>query len=563
MNTSRRDFLKGAIASAILAPLLSKKLWAESIGTDAPKYLGAALRNIHEMTTMHHQVVPELPLLYRTLGLGLPQQLIAGESLRIRNDLLTNSRSLPEANPKTLLFFSQISDTHLVDEESPARTVAAEKYLEIIGVRSAFRPQEDLTLQVLQAALATLKEMTRRSPFDFLLNTGDSIDNAQHNEISWFLNLLQGGEIDPDSGTDQDPVAGPANDANDRFTASGLPTAIPYYSAIGNHDVLLQGNVPPKLRELYNSIAEKLLKFMIIDDPLGDYSNAVITPWSIPPDPEQLPAGYVVADSRRRALNGIDFIGEHLQYPTQRPLLGFPQTLANQEYGYYSIHPKPGLPLVMIVLDTACRLGTSSGVIERSQYEQFLIPELERAQRDQELVMVVSHHPVNDLKTLGNARTEMLERYRHSNEMQTLINEWFERMQPRDRYIERSELLETLQSYPNVFANIAGHNHHHAITPIGEGDHGFWQIQTASLLDYPQQSRLYEIVYEGNGIGAIQTCAVDHNSPEGTLAAHSRQLAYLDSQKNGKSQARLAAGSPADRNTILRFPIPAEIAKKL
>ena len=63
-------------------------------------------------------------------------------------------------------------------------------------------------------------------------------------------------------------------------------------------------------------------------------------------------------------------------------------------------------------------------------------------------------------------------------------------MQPQDSYVQREELQETLKSYPNVFANIAGHNHHHAITPIGEGEHGFWQIQTASLLDYPQQSRV-------------------------------------------------------------------------
>ena len=123
---------------------------------------------------------------------------------------------------------------------------------------------------------------------DFVLNTGDSVDNAQENELSWFLSTMRGGEVDPDSGTDQDPLFGPNNDGNDAFLAHGLLATIPWYSAIGNHDVLIQGNVPPKVRTIFNSIIGKVSKLLVLQDPVGDYSNAVITPWVNPPKVKDL-----------------------------------------------------------------------------------------------------------------------------------------------------------------------------------------------------------------------------------------------------------------------------------
>jgi hypothetical protein len=88
-----------------------------------------------------------------------------------------------------------------------------------------------------------------------------------------------------------------------------------------------------------------------------------------------------------------------------------------------------------------------------------------------------------------------------------------------------------LASYPNVIAWIAGHTHLHRIRAFkvdgGSGSNGtvtvpvsckgpgactgFWQIETASLIDYPQEQRILEIYNNGNGTGTIHTAVLQHD----------------------------------------------------
>ena len=562
MNISRRDFLKGAAAAILLGHAFpGPKIWADSV-PNGFRNMGDSLKKVWEATTLKRRIFPETSVLNRILGIP---QFVDGENFCVRHEIGRNPKAIADA-PKTLLFFGHITDLHLIDEESPARTVAAEPYLEQMGVRSAFRPQEDLNPWVLSSMVKTLNKLTAQSKMDFLLNTGDSVDNCQENELLWFLSVLQGGEVDPDSGADEDPVPGPFNDANDSFVSEGFSHSVPYYNAIGNHDILLQGNVPPDIRELYNAIVKKYLEVMVIDDPFGHHSNAVITPWANPPDPATLKPGELVADSRRRPLKGKDFIQLHLQKQGKRPFLGFPASLAGREFGYYSVYPKSGLPVKMIVLDTALRVGTALGAIDKNQYDQFLIPELEKAKANQELVIVVSHHPSSDIKTLAETRSVMTQNYGKTEALRGMIEELVQEINARDEYISRANFEETLKAYPNVFLHIAGHKHSHKITPVGENGNGYWQVQTGALMEYPQQSRLFEIVYEGNGVGAIQTCVVDHESQPDSLADCARKIAYQDahgSRGSEESREDRFTGKAQDRNAVLRFPIPPDIANKL
>ena len=101
----------------------------------------------------------------------------------------------PAARPgRTLATFGQLTDTHVRDEESPARV----PFLDRLGapLNSTFRPHEAFSPQVLDAAVRAL----RREHPQALLVTGDIVDSAQQNELDQALAVLGGGEVDPDSG---------------------------------------------------------------------------------------------------------------------------------------------------------------------------------------------------------------------------------------------------------------------------------------------------------------------------------------------------------------------------
>jgi hypothetical protein len=85
--------------------------------------------------------------------------------------------------------------------------------------------------------------------------------------------------------------------------------------------------------------------------------------------------------------------------------------------------------------------------------------------------------------------------------------------------LNRSAVLDLLSRFPNVIAWLNGHIHKHRVTPH-EGKFergGFWEITTASLIDYPQQSRIVEILDNGDGTLSIVATSVDHSSPESVV----------------------------------------------
>jgi Calcineurin-like phosphoesterase len=421
-----------------------------------------------------------------------------GEPLRARGADVRRGR--------TLATFAQLTDTHVRDEESPARA----PFLDRLGapVDSTFRPQEAFSTQVLDAAVRALD---RERP-QAVVVTGDIVDSAQENELDMALATLRGGVVQPDSGargydgvqdaSTPDPFYfRPDNDAPRHpgvldaaqlpFRAAGLDA--PWYPAIGNHDVLVQGEVPPTPA--------------IEDVATGSRMVVGIDPRFLPPFLSEAEASSVVnsliaqddafgrsetvpADARRRHLSAAEMVGRLAD------VAGVMPAGARLDYAF-----DIGPAVRGIVLDTVNRAGGSRGQLTRAQLG-WLRRELGRA--GARWIVVFAHNPLE--ATHGGAAA-----------------------------------LAALDATPRVAAVVAGNRHRNTIAPRD----GYWLIGTSSLADFPQQSRMFRLREAPGGV-VLETWMVDHEGRG--LAGVSRELAFLDAQ-GGRPQE--FAGRATDRNVRL------------
>jgi hypothetical protein len=72
-------------------------------------------------------------------------------------------------------------------------------------------------------------------------------------------------------------------------------------------------------------------------------------------------------------------------------------------------------------------------------------------------------------------------------------------------------LLEELQSHPNFILWISGHRHLNTVKafqspdPANAPEKGFWQVETSSLRDFPQQFRTFELYLNSDKTLSIVT----------------------------------------------------------
>lgn len=405
--------------------------------------------------------------------------------------------------PKLLTRFVHLADTQLADDESPARLAAFDGPGPFA---SAFRPHEGHECRILNAAVRTINALHRSTPIDFVLLGGDNVDNAQTNEISWFMAILDGAErVECDSGADDDPVDGPDNDPKDPFFAEGL--LMPWRWVTGNHDVLHQGDFPLDGRE---ALA------------MGSSAPGGTRDWSRPGGP--VITGDVIPDPGRAFLSGPALL-ETLANAGD----GHGIEPATRAYGraFYWFDVKD-TPLRIVVLDTSSETGGPDGVIREADVDRFIRPALDQAKREGKWVVLASHH-ASRLLGDGAFRPAGVD------------------AQPDALSVEAWQSL--VGSYGNVLLHLAGHTHVHRLTKVEpSGGHPYWELETSALSDYPHQVRVLEIWDEDNGFVAIRGIALDYAVDDDPVAEDGRRRAVVDFTSGFGHDGR---GAPEWRNVEL------------
>ena len=281
--------------------------------------------------------------------------------------------------------------------------------------------------------------------------------------------------------------------AQRRFRATGLDA--PWYPALGNHDVLVQGEVPPT-----PAIEAR-----------GDRrpDGRRLDPRLLPPILERRARRPSIVDSLLAGRRVLGRTRDGAGRPARRHLRAGrvvaaaarpPRACTGRRRLDYAFDIGPSVR--GIVLDTVDRAGGSRGLVTPAQLA-WLRGELRRARRS--LDRRVLPQPLTLRRRRGGAA-------------------------PRSTPTRASS------------RSSRGNSHRNAIEPPRGG---YWLIATSSLADFPQQARMFRLREAPGGV-VLETWMVDQDGRG--LAGVSRELAYLDAQ-GGRPQG--FAGRPTDRNARL------------
>ena len=99
----------------------------------------------------------------------------------------------------------------------------------------------------------------------------------------------------------------------------------------------------------------------------------------------------------------------------------------------------------------------------------------------------------------------------------------------------QQEIMDELNSYPNLLLWLAGHLHTNEVSPMPSPDPtrpelGFWEVETSSLRDFPQQFRTFDLIRNSDNAISIFITNVDPIMEAGSLPALSRTYAIANNQ---------------------------------
>ena len=329
---------------------------------------------------------------------------------------------------------------------------------------------------------------------------------------------------------------------------------IPLFNGIGNHDVLTFGNLIPTSKPTddsscatVDSIAKNRINLsafwarLLVPNRLcvnpsvfcpNCFQNEVARVAELDPNGYQkrfeneveLVAGPDINQSRKNFINGF----KHEEFailpqlrpadsddwtrPNNKPLTpGLPNPKLqpvtrqhgfdlNPQLGYYAFAKgvstggeKKGRHVVFIVLNTddlaTDNQGGTPGRVGSEQMKWLEnILDWVASEHSKDLVFVFGHHEMSDIAT---------EIARDSNGK------------------DGKTLEETLVEHKNVVAYFYGHEHQHGICRDHRNGRrpcrDFWEIETASLIEFPQEGRLVRLKYVGAGLAFLEVTVFKEN----------------------------------------------------
>ncbi|MFA6330151.1 MAG: TIGR03768 family metallophosphoesterase [Candidatus Micrarchaeia archaeon] len=436
-----------------------------------------------------------------------------------------NSSANSAVKAASLLRFFTITDIHITDKESPAQTV----FFGIkAGIISSYSPAMLYTTQTLDAAVQTINALHKKKPFDFGISLGDAINSDQYDELRWYIDVLDGKNVTPDSGAKDDPVPGPLNDYQDEYEAAGFDKSISWYQTLGNHDHYWMGILPQDDYIKAAMVGDKMLNIgNVLSDPLGVksrgyYMGAVDgrTPYG-----NIIGAGPVksfseqptvpAADPARHVVPREQWISQFFNTTSSPVGHGFNKTNAETGFACYSFEPKSDVPIKVIVLDDTdvndgpAANGYGRGMLDKQRYD-WLVSELDKGQADGQLMIITAHIPIGI--DWGNGPLSSMASW------------------SANAYVTEEALIAKLHTYPNLILWAAGHRHQNTVTALKSPDParpelGFWEVETSSLREFPQQFRTFDVVRNSDNTVSIFATDVDSAVKEGSLAATARTYA--------------------------------------
>ena len=504
-----------------------------------------------------------------TFGAGLP--------IAPRTDVMADPAAyLAKVNakqvvPKTkLLNFFAMTDIHITDKEAPNQLIALQQADPGFSGNntSIYSPIMLSTTHVLDAAIQTANVLHTTKPFDFFISLGDACNSTLYNELRWYIDVIDGKLITPSSGAHR---GADTIDYQKPYQAVGLDKSIPFYQTLGNHDHFFIGSFP-----VYESgIAASFINDAVWSVPffLQPDTSAFPAMFSVNKMKNDTPRYYggvidgatpygtvvysgsvasyttapkVAADPNRRSLHRTEWIQEFFTTATTPVGHGFNLVSSNPNFNLvpaserdgfacYSFLPKSTVPLKVIVLDDTQREDDGSidihghGFLDATRWA-WLQKELADGQTANQLMIIAAHIPIAVVNIAGETEWWLGGR---KGDPTKLLGDNSTSVQ---NAVDLAGLVAALQNTPNLLMWIAGHRHVNTVKAFVSPDRvnapekGFWQVETSSLHDWPQQFRTFEVSINSDYSVSIDVVNVDPAVADGTPAAKSRKYAIAAQQ---------------------------------